>query len=1260
MFRRYERPTVALRGASVLMTVSGRSLGPKLVQLHEWSETLESGDTSYLYEFERTLSEAIDELERIKTFAQRTEHGDITTFKEFLRAASHLHILAMLPESTSTRIRRTIENTIKRMNREMRQEIRRERFASRGRIPLNERVRRAFRSNVGLVRDEIESGRTLRDLDQEKSNAHEQLVGALKQVSERNGKLTKEQQGSLAQAINAYIEDLERRLTTETNALKNAEMIEADLIHELTQLKAHLKGEPEKRISGLKNRLSSILRRDARISRQMRRQDLIKWVEERGHESQVHDERLPYLRKHGWRRGEKNPATQYLLEHWDDFTIPALRTITALAEDEETTYSAFEILKAFVYSTDTTPEQALNLMRVLSKTEHVKTSKLVNDLSKHERVCRALARCPDSLITLIDLHRLNLANWHRQQLFWELCTNASVQGIPFNSEAFIRECMQKLHLEREIDRYAEGPQLTEVFLNRPILKAIIIDIYESETVPRDHRFWSRVEWTLGILTEHDKTQIEHIRPHAFAVTFFSALLKIARDMHASRKEYMRFVLNAAQELQHRENVTKSLEEFITLACRLDTVSLVEVFGAYENHHHRLGDQLVELLIAYMKRYTDAAESTQIELRNAHCLTHLLDSTGLVVDKRDVSLLKELIRTRQLLMLLTIRYAEELDGLERPLHRNLSNIELVRSRYEELNLERHYGLDKKGMKAVLALALTRKVGPHAIDGLVIPITRVQDEGWEGCLRAISDIASTKGMIAGMDDMKTILQIQRYRKLRTEQFLRDIVIEGTSRGTIKPPLRSNEEALLTFLKESPIDDHGFYADFVRFIEQGGAEEDKAGYFKKLNRIKEQIVTGSVDPDIDELMLLGILRHSFPPELSVHPTEYNHIFQHSADRTNDIPEAFRNHAPLRITVLQSETKSNTSDPTELKRIMGIVEAHDQHHRTLDIAEAGIELISSYRNIEKTESLIGMLYDQWRALDSQSLQTGSLSPGVLDQYEYVFGTRIRYHVIPSMIDAALKERPDLAIDTDTSGLVRSIRGILSSNISESRKLEALNSLLTRNSLEPVGELPSSDPEAIRAWMGEIARPTRRMSESIYSTLLGESHHKIQTHARSFKRSKRWGRTLPLRFVLSKSKVHVFARLNAGVCIYENEEAWNDPLFWQLVIFDDTDTACGCVLYQTIIDEGKRYLITSIHPNSQVLSRVDIGSITTSLIKASRVIGKRLNYHGVLVPVAHKVLSNRPSICAEVEKRSYPTITLSKSRTFYGEDEYQECYVVG
>jgi hypothetical protein len=328
MFRRYERPTVALRGASVLMTVSGRSLGPTLTKIHMWMNALERGDTTHLPELLLMLNEAIDELETIKTFAQRTEHGDITTFKEFLRSASQLHILAMLPEGTSEKARRAIERVIKRINQELRQETRRERLTRRGRIPLNQRVTRLFRNNKGLIRDDIKSSWALRELGGDHDAAYESLIEKLKEVRNQNGKLTEKLQTSLAHAIVEYVHSLEDRLRAEADALKDSEMIEADLVRELTAFKKELTGEDAERVRGLEKKLTSMLRRDALISRQMKREDLLEWTGRRAYEGKLHQEhphlheyyleRLPWLRERGWEGLKTSPDTVFLLEHIAD------------------------------------------------------------------------------------------------------------------------------------------------------------------------------------------------------------------------------------------------------------------------------------------------------------------------------------------------------------------------------------------------------------------------------------------------------------------------------------------------------------------------------------------------------------------------------------------------------------------------------------------------------------------------------------------------------------------------------------------------------------------------------------------------------------------------------------------------------------------------------------------------------------------------------------------------------------------------------
>ena len=121
----------------------------------------------------------------------------------------------------------------------------------------------------------------------------------------------------------------------------------------------------------------------------------------------------------------------------------------------------------------------------------------------------------------------------------------------------------------------------------------------------------------------------------------------------------------------------------------------------------------------------------------------------------------------------------------------------------------------------------------------------------------------------------------------------------------------------------------------------------------------------------------------------------------------------------------------------------------------------------------------------------------------------------------------------------------------------------------------------------------------------------------------------------------------NMGVCVAPDDKLWNSPDFWQMIIFDEDKNACGGVIYRTIAENGKKYLICSIQPSQKILSVTSPKSVFDKIIQFSRLIAKILRYDGLLIPESASIHSNRGSIQTEITKRNYKTITLQHNYDF-------------
>jgi len=138
----------------------------------------------------------------------------------------------------------------------------------------------------------------------------------------------------------------------------------------------------------------------------------------------------------------------------------------------------------------------------------------------------------------------------------------------------------------------------------------------------------------------------------------------------------------------------------------------------------------------------------------------------------------------------------------------------------------------------------------------------------------------------------------------------------------------------------------------------------------------------------------------------------------------------------------------------------------------------------------------------------------------------------------------------------------------------------------------------------------------------------------------------------------------NMGVCVAVDDKIWNQPDMWQMIIFDKEKIGCGGVIYRTIEEDGRKYLVMSIQPSSRILGSCSPTQTFEKILQFSRVILKKLKYDALLIPVDAVIHSNRSSIQSEIATRykERDKIKLKHKYAFSYNPynySYQEFYVV-
>jgi len=188
----------------------------------------------------------------------------------------------------------------------------------------------------------------------------------------------------------------------------------------------------------------------------------------------------------------------------------------------------------------------------------------------------------------------------------------------------------------------------------------------------------------------------------------------------------------------------------------------------------------------------------------------------------------------------------------------------------------------------------------------------------------------------------------------------------------------------------------------------------------------------------------------------------------------------------------------------------------------------------------------------------------------------------------------------------------------------------------------------------------------NLFGALYGDEYHNMQSEIQKydFKKESRGGGK-DYTFLMSKHKAHTTAMYNMGVCVAPDDQLWNSPDFWQLIIFDKDRDAHGGAIFRTIESEGEKYLVLSIQPSSSILNVVSPEQVFNKIIQLSKFIMKKMKYKNVLIPVKSAIHSNRGSMQGIIAKKYGNTESLknigehkfSYSPHSYSYDEFYIVY---
>jgi len=567
-----------------------------------------------------------------------------------------------------------------------------------------------------------------------------------------------------------------------------------------------------------------------------------------------------------------------------------------------------------------------------------------------------------------------------------------------------------------------------------------------------------------------------------------------------------------------------------------------------------------------------------------------------------------------------------------------------------------------------------MGIELFDELIIPTVKSQTIGAFLCFQSLSEIAEMGG-INNKEDIKILRFIVEKQSRRANDVLKNIIIQGLERKAITG-LSQEAEIIAAFLKQTPAYLIELYIEF-KIIYQGNLADKHVHYgnlFKDVIQLKKDIVEGKLTKEYDENIILGVLYSVFTPEISVDRAIYKRIIDSRSDRQSDIPAALNRISGKEVNI--SKGSNVLKEELDVSSWNNLVEAVIEVNRDqikVDPIKLGMNLLIDFSNgtlRAKQKEYLKEIY----AFDvsiGNSLPNFNTNYDTLNKYKEFIGDRLINELIFTLLSQAQKAFPDQFVEllgkpkTDYRKLAKSLLGPWKSNNPDKETI--IKKILERNQffVEGLDWPPNITAQQINDWLNSLSVNVigKGFVQRIFNDLYDQQYAGMQKEMDKFE-FKREGRGagLPFRFVLSKRKMHSVAMYNMGVCIAPDDKVWKSKDFWQMIIFDEENNACGGVIYRTIIEDGKAYLTASIQPSGLILSSVSSEQTYARIIQFSRLIVKILGYQNLLLPTAAIIHSNRGSIQTAITSKNYPVIKLKHNYDFSYSPyhyQYQEFFIV-
>lgn len=229
----------------------------------------------------------------------------------------------------------------------------------------------------------------------------------------------------------------------------------------------------------------------------------------------------------------------------------------------------------------------------------------------------------------------------------------------------------------------------------------------------------------------------------------------------------------------------------------------------------------------------------------------------------------------------------------------------------------------------------------------------------------------------------------------------------------------------------------------------------------------------------------------------------------------------------------------------------------------------------------------------------------------------------------------------TDATGLARRVKGIWGSGLPGDQKMVRIGRALEGIASSEIEQklLPKVDDEELKKQIQGIAQSPQLGRPAHWSEIGGDLFEEpaalIQREKERFELVE-LDKKVVLEFRVVKGIPYGLWGHNCGVCIYDDLKLWKDPRFKLLAFIDKIEgKVVGFAhLFEAEAEGGKVLTVPGIEPTVEFLSEVKAREVYPLIERALIQVASEGGYKALYFPTDRHILSNRPDVIKEIEKR--------------------------